>query len=394
MKIKMTLLFLAFAGLAFAQKKEMRKIERAIQKQDYSQAQSIFKEIDPASVEEDYLADYNFYKAATLIDLTGKNKASLEDLRTAEESMKIAIDKGYENKEYLSYVDTAINARKFELANEALAAQDRETALILVEEMYEKNPDNLQMLYNAANIAYGAEKFDNALNKYQTLLDKNYTGVNTIYTAVNSKGEVDQFSSKKVRDISVKTGSHNSPAEEKTPSNLGDIVLKTVWLYKNDQQMDKAKEVFETAVQEYPSDQSLQLAKADIYLTLEMMDEYKKASEELSKTVKDPSVYDNLALAALKKKDYDQAINYYSESLALESDNYPALVNVSNAYLEKGNLDSTTYEEQQELYKEAIKHLEKAHLMKPEEKGIIQTLISLYGVFEMEDKIAEMKAKL
>jgi tetratricopeptide (TPR) repeat protein len=133
---------------------------------------------------------------------------------------------------------------------------------------------------------------------------------------------------------------------------------------------------------------------ADIYLTLEMMDEYKEATESLTQEVKDPKVYDNLAISALNTKDYDQAIKYYELSIGIEPNNFVAQANLGLSYVEKGNLESTSAKDQLELYKNAIACYEKAHQLKPEDKTAISTLISLYGVFDMSDKVAEMKAKL
>ncbi|MFB0902853.1 MAG: tetratricopeptide repeat protein, partial [Nonlabens sp.] len=236
---------------------------------------------------------------------------------------------------------------------------------------------------------------DKAIEKYDLLLEKKYTGEITNYLATNQDGVVEKFSNKTVRDFSIKSKSHTLPTSETTPSNLGDIVLKTVWLYTNQKQnKQKAILIYETALQNHPKDTSLELVKADVYLTLGMMEEYKEAVENIDLDITDPKVFDNLGQAAMKSKNYESAMRYFKSSLKLAPDDYFALVSLSNAYLETGNLEQTTAAEQQELYLKAIGSLEKAHEVKPEEKAVMGTLLSLYDFLQMKEKSAEIKSKM
>jgi tetratricopeptide (TPR) repeat protein len=165
-------------------------------------------------------------------------------------------------------------------------------------------------------------------------------------------------------------------------------------LYTNKDEKAKAKLIYETALGNYSEDISLKLVKADIYLTLGMMDEYKEAVENTDLNITDPKVYDNLGEAAMKSKNYESAIRYFQSSLEMATDNYFALVSLSNAYLETGNLQETTAKDQKRLYLKAVKSLEKAHEIKPEERGVMGTLISLYDFLEMNDKSAAIKLKM
>jgi tetratricopeptide (TPR) repeat protein len=285
--------------------------------------------------------------------------------------------------------------RKLDIANEKVAAGEPQIALSLVEEVYEKDPRNLDLLYDAGNLAYTNSVFDKAIEKYDLLLEKKYTGERTNYLATNQDGVVEKFSNKTVRDFSIKSKSHTLPTSETTPSNLGDIVLKTVWLYTNQKQnKQKAILIYETALQNHPKDTSLELVKADVYLTLGMMEEYKEAVENIDLDITDPKVFDNLGQAAMKSKNYESAMRYFKSSLKLAPDDYFALVSLSNAYLETGNLEQTTAAEQQELYLKAIGSLEKAHEVKPEEKAVMGTLLSLYDFLQMKEKSAEIKSKM
>jgi tetratricopeptide (TPR) repeat protein len=167
-----------------------------------------------------------------------------------------------------------------------------------------------------------------------------------------------------------------------------------VRLYKNDNQLEKAKFTFNKSLSRFPDDVSLEMAKPEIYNNLGMMEEYEQAVEKLNSSEQDPKVYDNLGTAALKAKNYDKAIGYLSRSLDIEPSNYASEVNLSNAYIEKGNLETTTATDQEVFYKQAIKHLEQALAIKPEDPNVMNTLVSLYGVFQMTEKADALKAKM
>jgi tetratricopeptide (TPR) repeat protein len=395
MKLKLTILFLAVASLAMAQKREIRKIEKAIKSNDISKAIELFNSIDESTLDPEYEGAYSFYKAATKVGVSGKSSASEKDVYESFDLIEKAEKLGYDEKELIAVVESKAKDRLFTLANEKLQSNDIKGALTIVNYLSKKDPSNMSMYFNAANLAYQSGEFKIAKEKYQTLLDNKYTGEEITYTALNkSKGRVENFPSKKLRDFAITSGSHTDPTEDKTSSQIGSIVTNLVWMYKNDGNEDKAKSTFQKALKEYSKDESLNFAKADIYLNLEMIDEYKAASKSLTEEVKDPKVYDKLALAALNTKDYDQAIKYYELSIGIEANNFAAQANLGLSYVEKGNLAATSAKDQLELYKKAIACYEKAHEVEPDDKTAINTLISLYGVFDMNDKVAEMKAKL
>ncbi|WP_298952640.1 tetratricopeptide repeat protein [uncultured Nonlabens sp.] len=394
MKFKLTITFLAMASLAVAQKKEIKKITKAAEKGEFSKAQKLFNSIDESAVEAKYAGAYEFFKVVNYIDLTGVEPVSLDNLRKSESAIANSKYLGYSNLKLEPILQNFILNSKLQIANDKVKSGDTDTALKLVEELYQSNPENLDMLYNAGNLAYSSAKYDVALKKYSELLEKGYTGVKTTYVATNLNGVVEKFASEQVRDYSVQVKTHTNPDTEKSISNLGDIVLKTVWLHVNKENKIKAKEVYETAFKNYPSDSSLKLVKPDILLTLGMMEEYKEAIENMDSEVTDPKVFDNLGVAAIEKKNYESAIRYFKSSLKLESNNYYALVNLSNAYLESGNLEKSTVAEQKNFYNQAISCLEKAHVLRPDEKGVKETLVSLYDFLGMTDKSAQMKSKM
>ncbi len=396
MKYTFSALFIAMTLMVSAQKRELRKIEKAVQSGQMDEALETFNSIDESEVEEKYAGQYKFYKSAVVAGVVGDNKPSYKSLQEAEKLIAESRELGYEDDQLYPMVEGAIRSLKIDIVNAKLQSGKTEEALTIVEDMYESNSSDKELLFTSAQLSYQISDFDAARKKFQELFDAGYTGIQTTYFAINkATGQEEPFRSKRLAEVSINNAkTHTDLREEDSPSKMGVIVNNLVWLYKNDEQVEKAKFIFDKAKQRFPEDSSLKLVTADIYNTLGMTEEYKKAVANRGNDITDPKIYNNLASSAFKSKDYDSAINYYQLSLELKEDSFFAHVNLSNSYLEKGNLEETTYEQQQELYKKALSHLERAHEIKPEDKKILPTMVSLYGVFEMTEKAEAIKAKM
>ncbi len=407
MKIRLTILFLAVASIAFAQKKEIKKIEKAIAQNDYKKATEIFKTIDPNSVEEKYKADYLFYKAASLTNPTGNEMPSVSDFNKADIALKESIKMGFKNQNYIQFMTSIINEGRFALAQKLLKEEKTDEALGVVKDLYKANPDNLEMLYNAATLAYQAQKFEIATADYEALLEKGYTGQRTTYYGIDDKGSKVPMS-KSAIEIGIQTGQFKSMEMDTSSSRIGEIVTNLTWMYVQNGSIDKGKKLMATMLNKYPSDSSLVDASSNIYLQLGMMDEYKIAMDKLLNGRKDPTVFQNLANAALNAGNYEEAITFYDKSLELQGDNLAALNNAANAFIQVANnltfdKDKVTgnYREAVEAfndnrkntYMKALNYLEKALKLDPTNVNVAQNLLPLYGYFKMEDKQKALEAR-
>ncbi|AZQ44637.1 tetratricopeptide repeat protein [Nonlabens ponticola] len=391
MKIKLTVLFLAVAAIGFAQKKELKKVEKAVGKGKIADARSLFNEIDESSVEEDYRLKYDYYDAVLKIGNTASIKADEKDLMAAIETLNEVESKGYDDDQLGVYKQAAVNA-VFKKAQDKLAADDKAGALEIVNYLLTQSPDNDRMRFNAANLAYQVQDFDGAKANYLVLFDKSYTGVTESIVATDvASGQTTRFPSKKSADLAVLSGSYKDVRMEKTPSDAGSIVTNLIWLTRNTEDLDAAKALFTQAESKYGNDDSFKIAKADIYLTLDMQDEYEAAVKNLSKEITDPTVFKNLAVAAASKENWDQAIDYYKKSIAIEPNDFFTQNNLATAYINKGNLETTTVDEQTELYTNATVHLEKVLELKPDLDSAKGTLISLYNALGMTEKAEKLK---
>jgi|GEM_PF-1926893 len=403
MKLRLTVLFLAVASIAFAQKKEIKKIEKAFVTKDYAKAIEIFKTIDESSVEEKYKADYSFYKAASL----AIGEPSVANFRAANQALTLASELGYKNVKLLDLFKNMISENQFTLAQSLLKQEKTDEALKVVEDLYKANPDNLEMLFNAASLAYQAKKFDVAIADYENLLDKGYTGKRTTYYAVDSKGNKTPMA-KSAIEIGIQTGQFESMETDTSVSRIGDIVTNLTWMYAKKGEVEKGKALLQKIKQQHPSDSSLADASANIYLQLGMMQEYKTAMEKLLNGKKDPAVFQNLANAALNAGNFKEAITFYDKSLELQGDNVAALNNAANAFIQVAN--SLTFDEKsvtgnyneavrafnenrKSTYMKALNYLEKALKLDPANVNVAQNLLPLYQYFKMEDKQKALEAK-
>ncbi len=394
MKFKIAFLFLVISNIALAQKKELKELEKALQGKKYYEAATILKSIDENAVEEKSKADYYYFKGETLIGDAAKSKATEDQIAIAKQSLRTAVSLDSKRKAGADILISTANNRLYAIVQELAKNGKLVEAAGLLDIIYEDDTSKLDILNIAASLYYHAGEFKKATNHFEVLFDKGFTGVKSSFYAVEvATGEKRIFPNLKSRDIGVISKEYVKPTNEDSPSEVGNIVLSLVWLYKQGGDLQKAKDFFERAKAKFPQDESLKLKFADIYLTLDMMEEYEKASLELDKNVKDPKVYDNLALAAQKTSNWDQVIKYYKSSLALNSENFAANVNISNAYIQKGNEESTTAADQEEFYKSALGYLEKANTMKPEDDGVRNTLIQIYKIFKMDDKAALLEKK-
>jgi len=386
---------LAFTTLGFAQRKELKKIEKAIADKDFKEAIDEFNQINESEVESKYLADYTFYKAAITMGNPARPIATEQELRQIIEMLKEAGELGFNDEEQIIYYQQTAADAILSGAQKKLASGDQNGALDDVIYLLELSPDNSSLRENAANLAYRTGDFELAKANYEMLLEQGYTGVEETVVATNVKtGEVSAFPNKQTAEFAVLSGEFKDIVKEESESQLGAIVSNLAWTYKNNGQLDKANALVIDMLNKYPEDASLKTVTPDLYLMLGKNDDYERAIKELKTEIKDPRVFENLGIGAAEKGNWDQAIDYYDKSLELAPDNYAAQNNIAVACLNKANLDKTNAEDRKMFYTKAMQHLEKVLELKPDLASAKQTLLGLYKFLGMEDKAAALEAKM
>ncbi|WP_304039320.1 tetratricopeptide repeat protein [Mesonia mobilis] len=410
MKTKILAVGLLLAGTAvFAQKKEIKNAEKAIDKENYSEAKSILTSVESQvagekdKVKEDYyMAKGNAYMGKQ------PQKQSVADLKIAGEAFNMAIELGNNDaSESLTKVKNA-------LVNSAIADQNAQKFTEASEKLYtsyDLNKKDTIHLYYAAASATNGKNYDTALRYYKQLADMNYSGAGLEFYAVNnSTGEKEKFNDKNQRDLYLKSGDYSNPTEEKVPSKRAEITKNIALIYIQQGETEKGLQAIDEAMQENPDDTSLMLAQADIFY---QSGDKKKYSEIVEKVLeKDPnnaSLYYNLGVTAMQMDAPEKAIKYYKNAIEIDPKMASAYVNLGSSILMKeqsiidemnglgmSKADNKKYDELQKertsLYEKAVPYLEKAVELDANNAQAIQTLVNIHSQLGNEDKVAKYKA--
>lgn len=277
--------------------------------------------------------------------------------------------------------------------------------------LYQMDKTNMDNLYYAANYAISGKDYDNALKYYYELRDAKYTGEGTAYMATSLASDKEEtFGSKADRDRAISMKTHAKPREEKVPSKRGEIYKNIALILIEQGKDNEAKSALADAKRENPDDTGIILAEADMYYRLKDMESYKRSiSEVLAKNPNDADMLYNLGVVTMQAGDNAAAESYFTKAIAVKPDYVNAYINLSSIKLagEKDLVDQMNKlgtsaadnkkydvlkKKRDDLLREALAPLEKAHQIDPKNDDVITNLISIYGYFEMTDKVKALKA--
>ena len=399
-----------FTVMAFAQKKEIKRAGKAVEKGEYQEAKNYLQEAESqlANADNDEKAEFYLYKGYAYIG-TGENVPA-SDLEIATEAFKKAKELGHEN------AAQGITAASNALVNAAIAdqnAQKYSDAAAKLYESYQLNDKDTLYLYYAASNAVNAKDYDTALKHYEKLKDLNFSGIEKHYTAVNKEtGEVERMASKEQRDLFVKAGTYTDPKEEISESRKGEIAKNIALIYIEKGEDQKAISAMEDAKKENPGDAGLLQAEADMYYRMGDMKKYRSLMEQVvEKSPEDPTVYYNLGVSTAELGEKDKAVEYYNKALELDPTMTNARINIAYVILSKeapivekmnglgmSKEDTKKYDalaqERKEIYQEALPHLQKVLEKDPQNIEVARTMMNIYYQTEQPEKAEEMKQKI
>jgi len=403
-------LAISISAFSFAQKKELKAVEKAIKNNNFAEAKAALAVVEPmlASLDEKLMSKYNYLKGVTLY---ANGNGTNADLDTAIDYLDKA-ESGY--KVEVTQLKNDMVNKILEKGNKAYEGKKYGAASEYFEKVYNMRKQDTAYLYYAAATAVNAPDYDRALVLYQKLKDLNYTGIETKYYAVNKgTNEKDAFPNKQLRDVAVKTSkTHSNPTNEKSDSKRGEIVKNVALIYISKGDNDKAIQAIKDAKAEAPNDINLILSEANIYYKMGDTEKFKELMEVA--TTMDPGNAElqyNLGVISAESDQPDQALAYYKKAIELNPNYTNAYINSAAVILgrEEGIIkemnglgtsvaDDKRYEElrkqRQELYKEAIPFLTKALEMNPKSTSAATTLMNIYSVIGETDKYKAMKAKV
>ena len=315
----------------FAQKKEVKALEKAVKKDNYAEAKAIATQLDSqVSAMDDKLKEDYYLASAQAYYANGSSNNA--DTKKAIENILKA---GPEGAEFKRVIENDLLTK----ANDFYSNKNFDKAAETFNILYKVNSSVQDYLYYTAVSYIGANNYDKALDVYLQLQELGYTGEETLYVATNKEtGEVDSFSSSSERDLYVKSGTHINPSIQKSESKISEITKNIALIYVSKGENNKALEAIEKAKIENPDDVNLLINEANIYFKL---GDEKKFQTTLQKAIEmEPNNADlhyNVGVIYMNNKEIEKARESFQRVLNLKPSNADAALNLSTSYLEEGN---------------------------------------------------------
>ncbi len=411
-------LFMAMTVMTFAQKTEIKAVEKALKNSNFADARSAVNAAESliGNMDDKTKAKFYFLKAQSFyangagtdaqVDTAIKSLDELKSLESAMGKLKYT-DEANEMK------SSMLNAY-LQKGNDAISGKDYKTAAMRFEKAYRLSPKDTVFLYYAASSAVNAQDYDMSLGYYLELKNLGYSGEKMVYYAVNEEtGEEEAFNDKETRDLSIKIAkTHKNPRAAKSESKKAEIVKNIALIYVAQGEDEKALGAMADARVENPDDLGLLLSEANVYLKMGNKDKFKALMEEA--TAKDPNNAElqyNLGVLAAEGGNNDAAKKYYLKAVEINpgyADAYNNLAVVilggEAAIVEEMNslgtsaADNKRYDElkdeRSKLYAEAIPYLEKSLELRTNNIDAARTLMNIYSAIGETEKFKAMRAKV
>ncbi|NRD23434.1 tetratricopeptide repeat protein [Winogradskyella litoriviva] len=419
MKKLMTLVLLfAVGSMSFAQKNELKAIEKALKDVNFLDAKAAVKSAEAliGNMDDKSKAKFYYLKAQALYANGAGSDANidsaietLDELKTLESSIGKLKYTEQANEMKSKMFNTFITK-----ANEAFNSNNFDAAADRFEKVYRVSPKDTSYLYSAAYSSIKANDYPKALGYYIELGDLGYTGITTNYFATDKEtGEEVLFADKAGRDFNVNIAkTHIKPRDAKAESRRSEIVKNIALIYADQGESEKALAATVAAREENPDDLGLIVVQAQTYLKLGNKDKFTELIDEASvKADGNAEFLYNLGALLAESDNNEEAKKYYKKSLEIDPNYNNANLNMAfvilsdeakyieemNAILESNSPDYNKYDaikaKVNNLYLEAIPYLEKS-LSLNETVNTAKNLMNLYSAIGDTDKYKAMKAKL
>ena len=395
----------------FAQKKELKSVDKLIQNEDYDSAlqQLLASQSLVEGSELKYQAQYQF--------LAGKIYSKQKQFGAAFEALALAKQLEAENgsSKYIAEINILLNKVSNEAINQAVYENQNENFAVaadLLVMVYNVDQEQKDYLYYAASSAVNGGDFDRALKYYQELKDMNYSGsVEKFYATKSDTGEEIELSAE-TYVLFQKQKDYTNFRTEMTESKLPEIVKNIALIYVQQKRNDLAIGAIKEAREANPLDVGLILTEANLYIQLGDKEKFSDLMKEaIEKDPKNHILYFNLGVITADQGDRSKARSYYESAIelnptyaasylnlaALILDEEPEIVEKMNA-LGNSRADNLKYDqlkkERESLFLEAAPVLEKLNEIDPTNIEALTTLKNIFGTIGDDAKFKMMKAKL
>ena len=398
MKKQVLIIAMGLLSMAsFAQKNELKAIEKSIKKGQIDEAKAAIESLESSEtlIEPKYKAKY-YYLIGSAYGTSNVTKAAdaFENLFEYEKQtgkQKYTKEAKPKFNQLIQFVSTKAiedyNAKEFKKATENFYLT------------YKLSPTDTSFLYNAALSASLSNEFDLSLSYYKELQNINYTGIATSYLALNKEtGKEESFGSKTQRDLMVKAGQYSDPRDNVSESKQAEIIKNIGYIYVNQGKPELAIAALEEARKSNPKDLNLLLNQAQMYIKLERMDKFGQLMIEAVKLdPTNPVLFFNLGVVNANENKTEAAIGFYKKAIELDPAYGDAYLNLGIAMLaeEKTIVDEMNnnlsnfkkYDalqaKQKALYEKVLPYLIKADGINRTE-GTVRMLLNIYDTLERE----------
>ena len=417
-KLLALVLLMTITTMSFAQKNELKAIEKALKKSNFASAKSAVSAAEALlnNMDDKSKAKFYYLKAKALLangsssdEDVDEALSSLTELRDFESSIgKLKYTKEAEEitskllNDFLTKANNNFTNKNFKPASKGF------------ERVYKMSPkDTIYLYYAAVSAVSSKDTYNDALNYYTQLKNIGYTGVKMNYYATNVETNAEEtFNDKVTRDLSVKAKTHKSSRDGMSESKTSEIVKNVALIYISQGNNEKAIEAMTDARKANPDDIGLIISEANIHLEMGNKDKFKSSMKEaIEKDPKDPDLFYNIGVIAAQAGDHEEAKEYYQKAIELNPNYVNAYTNLAVSILngeagivdEMNSLgnsaaDNRKYDELKDkrdgIYKEAIPHLEKAFELKESNVSAAKTLMSIYSSLGETEKYKAMKSKV
>ena len=422
MKTKYVLLATALliSVATFAQKDQIKAAEKALKGGKSQEAATILMDAESlvTAAPDAEKAQYFFVKGNVLLDLANKKIDTDKNLSLAAKAYQelLGVEKTSGKMKYSAQATTSITDIKYKLINAAIADskvdKQEESATKLYDAYLLDQKDTIN-LYYAASTYVNAKQYTKALKLYDDLKKMNYSGKGTSYFAVNKlNSQEDFFTTAAERDRMIKLGTHEKPRTEVIPSKKGEIYKNIALILVQDGKTEEAKKAVAEARKADPSDNSLALTEANLYLETKDFETYKKMiGEILAQNPNDADLTFNLGVISGNAGNKADAEKYYLKAIEIKPDYINAYINIAALKLEGEKVmieemsklgtstkDTKRYDElkkkREDLFRSTIPFLQKGVELDPKNEDVYKTLLGVYNALEMTAEAKALKAKM
>ena len=401
-------LALSISAFSFAQKKELRTVEKAIKSENYAEAKSALKQAEAlmSAMDEEQKDEYYYLQAQALF---AGGKGSGADMDAALESLNNVKS---EYKSEIAQLKNEMTNALLKTGNEAYEKKDYSKASKYFEKSYRVAKTDTLFLYYAAATAVNVQEYERALDLYEELKNLGYTGISTEYFATNVETGKEEVLDENTRDLYVKAKSHIKPGKRKTDSKKPEIVKNIALIYVSNGDNEKAIEAMKEARAESPDDVNLILTEANLHYKMGNKEEFKALLQKATEMdPKNAELQYNLGVISAESEQPEEAKKHYEKAIELNPEYVNAYINLSALILAReqplieemnglgtSKADNKRYdelrEERQDLYKKATPYLSKALEIDAENINAAKTLMNIYSILGETDKYKAIKAKV